>query len=71
MKIGDKKCFIYVPSLGFVEAGKTREETLKNINQAEVDLEIENKKIRRLLQQEFPNCEIIQGINWSLGIAKE
>ncbi|WP_163103060.1 hypothetical protein [Peribacillus alkalitolerans] len=47
------------------------EEILKNINLAEVEVEIENKKLRRKFQREYPNCEIIQGLNCNLGISKE
>jgi hypothetical protein len=32
MKSGDKKAFVYMPMLGFIEAAETMEETIKRAN---------------------------------------
>jgi hypothetical protein len=44
MKSGDKKTFVFMPMLGFIEAADTMEETMKRIRILEVRKEIEDKK---------------------------
>jgi uncharacterized protein with ACT and thioredoxin-like domain len=67
MKSGEKKTFVYMPMLGFIEAADTMEETIKRIRQAEVRQEIEVKKMLRRLKRENPGKNIIKaGDGWSI-----
>jgi len=64
---GEKKNFVLIPFLGLIEAGNTKEETLKRIERARVDQEIKDKKTLRRLKKEFPNCDISkEGISWKV-----
>lgn len=58
MKSGEKKNFIYMPSVGWIEAGETPEDAMERIRYAEVEIEIEHKKILRKIKKKFPNSRI-------------
>lgn len=68
MKPGEKKNFIYIPLFDFIEAGETKEETLKRIAQAEVKREIQRKKTFKRLQKQFPDCDIIPDLGGMFNI---
>jgi len=64
MKVGYRsmemiKQYIYLNNLGLVEVETTKADTLKNINKAYVNLEINQKKMRKKLKIENPGCTII------------
>lgn len=44
MKIGNQKTFVYVPRLGFIEAGDSLGDTMEQIKQEEIKKEKEDKK---------------------------
>ncbi|MBT2730268.1 hypothetical protein J7E63_25835 [Bacillus sp. ISL-75] len=69
MKVGDKKTFVYIPWLGFIEAADTMEETIKRINQEEAKIEWEDKKILRTLQKAKPGKNIKIGDSWLISEA--
>lgn len=67
MKVGDKKTFVYIPWLGFIEAADTMEE---RINQEEAKKEGEDKKILRTLQKAKPGKNIKKiGDSWLISEA--
>jgi hypothetical protein len=70
MKVGEKKTFVYVPWLGFIEAADTMEETMKRIAEEEVKKEIEDKKMLRKLQKSNPGKNIKKiGDSWLISEA--
>ncbi|MEH7416057.1 hypothetical protein V7266_12310 [Neobacillus drentensis] len=70
MKVGEKKTFVYIPWLGFIEAADTMEETIKRINQDEAKKEWEDKKMLRTLQKANPEKNIKKiGDSWLISEA--
>lgn len=62
-----KRNFIYVPFIGFIEAGDTIDDAIDRINRAEVKKEIEDKKKRRQLEKENPGCKVERwGNTWAI-----
>lgn len=67
MRTGEKKTFMYIPSLGIIESFKTREEAVNNNNQGQDAQKMIDNKILKRLQKEHPGCRIIQnGNSWSI-----
>ena len=60
IKKGDKKNFIFVGGIGFIEAGENTDDAIERINHAEVQREIRLKRQFKELQKQFPNRNIIQ-----------
>ncbi|MFP5116130.1 hypothetical protein ACSU64_27870 [Bacillaceae bacterium C204] len=70
MKVGDKKTFVYMPWLGFIEAGDTMEETMRRIHEEEAKKEIEDKKMLRRLKKANPGKNIKKiGDSWLISEA--
>ncbi|MBB6446175.1 hypothetical protein [Bacillus benzoevorans] len=72
MKNGEKRNFIYMPSIGWIEAGATPDNAMERIRYAEVELEIENKKLLRRIKKKFPNSRIRkEGSAWIIDQPEE
>ncbi|MFK9094373.1 hypothetical protein [Bacillus salipaludis] len=71
MQAGEKKTFMYIPSLGIVRSFETREEAVNENNQGQAAQKIFDNTVLRRLQKEYPGFRIIQnGNSWSI-IPKE
>jgi len=65
MKSGEIKNFIYMPCIGWIEAGATPDDAMQRIELAEVKLAIEDMKILKKLKKRFPNAKIHKaGTSW-------
>jgi hypothetical protein len=72
MKSGEKKNFIYTPSIGWIEAGTTPDDAMERIKYAEVEMEIENKKLLRKIMKRFPYSRIRKvGLAWIIDHPEE
>jgi len=58
MKVREKKTFVYLPWLGFIEAADTMEKTMARIHEEEVKREIADKKMLRRLKRENPGKNV-------------
>ena len=66
-----KKNFIYMPSLGLIEAGETPDDAIERINRAEVQQEIAEKKLLKKLKRLYPNSNITKiGSLWRIDTNK-
>ncbi|WHY86012.1 hypothetical protein QNH39_26135 [Neobacillus novalis] len=67
MQAGEKKTFMYIPSLGIVESFKTRDEAVNENNPEQAAQKIFDDTVLRRLQKEYPGCRIIQnGNSWAI-----
>ena len=65
MKSGEIKNFIYMPCIGWIEAGATPDDAMERIELAEVELAIEDMRILKKLKKRFPHARIHKaGTSW-------
>jgi hypothetical protein len=65
MKSGEKREFLFLESVGFISAGKAKEEFLQNLKEAAKVYKNENDQMRLFLEQKYPDKRIVKnGLNW-------
>jgi hypothetical protein len=62
MKTGEKKEFLFLDSVGFIDAG---DNFLFNLKVAAESYKRENEQMKDFLEKEYPDKEIVKkGLNW-------